>query len=140
MFEWTNTELMIFTVITLITWYCVRSRRPRCYPPGPFPLPVIGNFYNIKDGDMLGAVRRLRIQYGDIFSLSLGEFWVIFVNGADNIRECIKRNGEKMLDRPAIYPMKIADNMGKIYIKILYEMVFFIFPILVSSFKNLSKE
>ncbi|CAC5400849.1 PLA2G [Mytilus coruscus] len=110
MIQWTYLELFIFISVGLFTWLWIRCRRPNSYPPGPTPLPLIGNFYNISDGDFLRAVRDLRNKHGDIFSMSLGTYWVIVVNGADNIRELLNSRGEKMLDRPPIYILKLNDS------------------------------
>ncbi|VDI80749.1 cytochrome P450, family 2, subfamily J [Mytilus galloprovincialis] len=112
MIQWAYLELFIFITVGLYTWLWIRSRRPISYPPGPTPLPLIGNFYNISDGDFLKPVRDIRKKHGDIFSMSLGTYWVIVVNGADNIRELLNSRGEQMLDRPPIYILKLNDSYG----------------------------
>jgi hypothetical protein len=53
--------------------------------------------------DFLKAVRIFREKYGNIFSLSLGKFWIIVVNEANTIRELLLKKGEHMLDRPPLY-------------------------------------
>ena len=111
--EYTLVELLIISVVALFTWLWIRSRRPKDYPPGPTPLPVLGNLLNIPNGDFLQAVRDHRKTYGDFFTLSLGSFWVIVVNGAYNIRELVTKQGEHMLDRPPIYILQLNESYGK---------------------------
>jgi hypothetical protein len=104
--------LFIF-ILGIVLW--IRLRRPVGFPPGPTAFPVIGNFHNLANGDFLEAVRGLRKEYGDIFSLSLGSFWIIFVNGRDNLRELLVKRGEVTVDRPPLYLFNMAKNKGKYY-------------------------
>lgn len=105
-------DVTLFIVLILIILLMVRLRRPKGCPPGPTPLPVIGNVYNLAKGDMVEVFRNLRQKYGDIFSLSLGPFWVIVVNGADNLRELLVKRAEFTSDRPQFYLVQIFDNKG----------------------------
>ena len=108
-----NLATVLVLLLSIILW--VRSRRPIGYPPGPPPLPVIGNLHNIAKGPVLETFRELRTKYGDIFSLSLGQYWVIAVNGTENLRELLVKNGEHTSDRPPFYLMKLLANKGNIF-------------------------
>ena len=44
----------------------------RKYPPGPFPLPLIGNLLLLSKDPHLDFIE-LGKKYGDIFSISFGE-------------------------------------------------------------------
>ena len=68
--------------------------------------------HNIAKGHVLETFRELRTKYGDIFSLSIGQFWVIVVNGTENLRELLVKNGEYTSDRPPFYVMKLLENKG----------------------------
>jgi hypothetical protein len=70
--------------------------------------------HNIAKGHVLETFRELRTKYGDIFSLSIGQFWVIVVNGTENLRELLVKNGEHTSDRPPFYLMKLLRNKGNI--------------------------
>ena len=108
-----NLATVLVLLILIILW--VRSRRPIAYPPGPTPIPVIGNMHNIVKGHVLETFRELRTKYGDIFSLSIGQFWVIVVNGTENLRELLVKNGEYTSDRPPFYLMKMLTNKGNFF-------------------------
>ncbi|KAH8267061.1 hypothetical protein KR044_003167 [Drosophila immigrans] len=69
--------------------------------PGPHPWPIIGNldivgrFNNPFAG--FGAVSK---QYGDIYSLTLGQTRCLIVNNLDIIREVLNKNGKFVGGRP----------------------------------------
>lgn len=107
-----NLAILVVFLLFIILW--IRSRRPIGYPPGPTTIPIIGNMHNIAKGHVLETFRELRTKYGDIFSLSIGQFWVIVVNGTENLRELLVKNGEHTSDRPPFYIMKLLNNKGNI--------------------------
>lgn len=113
LFNFGYLDLIFITssVSLLLLW--VRSRRPSDYPPGPTPIPVIGNFHNLVNKDFMQSLRDLRQKHGDIFSLSLGTFWVIVVNGSDNLKEILIKRGEKTSDRPTFFVFNLVNNRGK---------------------------
>ncbi|CAG2253589.1 unnamed protein product [Mytilus edulis] len=112
LFNFGYLDLIFITssVSLLLLW--VRSRRPSDYPPGPTPIPVIGNFHNLVNKDFMQSLRDLRQKHGDIFSLSLGTFWVIVVNGSDNLKEILIKRGEKTSDRPKFFVFNLVNNRG----------------------------
>ncbi|XP_076087525.1 cytochrome P450 2E1-like [Mytilus galloprovincialis] len=106
------TEVLIGITVGLICWLWMRSRRPADFPPGPIPLPLIGNVHQLSGGNIVKAFRRLRKEYGDIFSLSIGSSWVVVVNGANDLRELLLKRGDSISDRPNIFILKLRDNHG----------------------------
>lgn len=88
-------------IAIILTFLWIRSRKPANFPPGPTPFPVIGNLHNLaEEGNFLQVIRKLRKQYGDIFSLSLGKDWVVVVNGRKNLKELFVKKGDYTSDRP----------------------------------------
>ncbi|CAC5414442.1 unnamed protein product [Mytilus coruscus] len=80
------------------------DKRPVALPPGPSPLPIIGNILQLGDGKQtVDVFRSFRKKCGDIFSLSLGLYWVIVVNRKECLREIFVKNGEFTSDRPPLY-------------------------------------
>jgi len=84
--------LLIFFIIAFL-W--IRSRRPSDLrtPPGPVPLPVLGNLLYLSAGDLRRLSESLRKKYGSLFSLSLGPHWMIFVNGIDTLKDVFVKKG-----------------------------------------------
>ena len=92
--------LLIFFIFTFL-W--IRSRRPPDLPPGPVPLPVLGNLLYLLVGDLRKVSESLRKKYGSLFSLSLGPHWVIFVNGIDTLKDVFVKKEAYFSDRPDVY-------------------------------------
>ena len=92
--------LLIFFIIAFL-WN--RSRRPSDLPPGPVPLPVLGNLLYLLAGDLRKVSESLRKKYGSLFSLSLGPHWVIFVNGIDTLKDVFVKKEAYFSDRPDVY-------------------------------------
>lgn len=69
--------------------------------PGPCPWPIIGNL------DIVGRFKNpfeafgtLANQYGDIYSLTLGQTRCLIVNNLELIREVLNKNGKFFGGRP----------------------------------------
>ena len=63
------------------------------YPPGPLPLPVIGNLH------LLGTqphkvFRELSKKYGDVFGISFGMNRIVIVNTIEPAREALMSKGD----------------------------------------------
>ncbi|KAK3084214.1 hypothetical protein FSP39_010165 [Pinctada imbricata] len=69
------------------------SRRRSNWPPGPPTLPFVGNL-NLISKVLLQEFRRLRRQYGDVFSLVLGSQTVVVINGHETMREIFIKRGD----------------------------------------------
>ena len=106
----TDIIILIVTILAILLW--LRSRRPVTYPPGPVPIPIIGNIHSIASRDVLERFRDLRKKYGDVFSLSVGSFWVIVVNGPDTLRNLLVKRAEFTSDTPPIYLFNLFKNKG----------------------------
>ncbi|XP_028169064.1 cytochrome P450 307a1 [Ostrinia nubilalis] len=69
--------------------------------PGPTPLPIIGNLYNLGTHESpFQAFTELSKKYGDIFSLTLGNTPCVVVNNLELIREVLNQNGKFFGGRP----------------------------------------
>ncbi|CAC5412582.1 CYP2J [Mytilus coruscus] len=80
-----------------------RSRRPSDLPPGPTPLPLIGNLLCIFGGDLLTITRKLSQKYGRIYSLSLGPYWAVFINDTRSLHEAFVKHADIFSDRPDVF-------------------------------------
>ncbi|XP_052093364.1 cytochrome P450 2C20-like [Mytilus californianus] len=103
-------SLTLVILIVLLTFLWIRSKRPGDLPPGPTPLPLIGNIPALFGGDLLKVSRNLRKQYGDLYSLSLGPYWIVFVNGYDLLKEAFVKNADVLSDRPDTFSIKVLSE------------------------------
>ncbi|KAG9471038.1 hypothetical protein GDO78_016096 [Eleutherodactylus coqui] len=70
-------------------------------PPGPTPLPLLGNTLDI-GGDIVNSLLKLREKYGDVFTVYLGSRPVVVVTGYKNVKEIYLDKSEDFLQRGAM--------------------------------------
>ena len=89
---------------------CVhRKRRDERVPPGPNTSPIFGNISAIFGTNTIRLYDRLRQQYGDVFSLYVGEKLAVVLNGFDVINVALVKYGNKFKQRP-IYAYQLLTN------------------------------
>ncbi len=83
---------MVILGLFMLLWIisCAVLARWRNEPPGPTPLPVIGNLLNFYDKPHL-ALKRLAETYGDVMTLRVGSKSVVVVNSIEVLREALTR-------------------------------------------------
>lgn len=92
--------VVVFAIITLLLKWLFRQRN---LPPGPYGLPLLGSLLLMKTGKPTEVFRRLRRQYGDVFSVQLGGRLVVVINGYENIRDAFVKRADDFSDRPETY-------------------------------------
>jgi len=117
--EWL-TLILGLAVVTLICYLFLT--RKKNLPPGPTSLPIIGNIMLLMKGDVLQTLRDLRAQYGDLYSLKLGSYNAVVVNGYETIKELLTKKGDVTSERPDIFIFsEISMGEGKkFYFKGVY--------------------
>ncbi|KAM5134184.1 cytochrome P450 2B1-like [Callospermophilus lateralis] len=68
-------------------------------PPGPRPLPFLGNLLQLQRGGLLNSFLRLREKYGDVFTVYLGPKPVVMLCGTEAIREALVDQAEDFSGR-----------------------------------------
>ncbi|XP_053577649.1 cytochrome P450 2F2 [Bombina bombina] len=87
--------LVLISIISFmyLTWN--QMYRKRNLPPGPTPLPLIGNLLHIKLGEMAGSLIKLWDKYGPVYTLYLGSRPVVFICGYQAVKEAIVDQAEE---------------------------------------------
>ncbi|XP_011834132.1 PREDICTED: cytochrome P450 2D17 isoform X2 [Mandrillus leucophaeus] len=86
-----------------------RQRWAARYPPGPLPLPGLGNLLHVDFKNTPYCFDQLRRRFGDVFSLQLAWTPVVVLNGLAAVREALVTYGEDTADRP---PVPINQVLG----------------------------
>ncbi|KAL7863953.1 hypothetical protein AOLI_G00153730 [Acnodon oligacanthus] len=111
--DWTSVGLALlgglFTLL-LLEIFRLSSSRSR-YPPGPKPLPFVGNLPQLINDPM--ALYRSMTKYGEMCSMYLGRQPVIVLNSLQITKETFVQNGAVYSGRPAM-PVTdwITDGFG----------------------------
>ncbi|KAI4892538.1 hypothetical protein NFI96_024701 [Prochilodus magdalenae] len=102
--------LVILLFLLLID--IIRNKNPPRFPPGPRPLPFVGNIFTGLD---FKTIDKLAEEYGEVFSLRWGSEKVIFISGYKMVKEALVTQLDSFADRPVV-PLFLAlfDGFGLI--------------------------
>ncbi|XP_068941453.1 cytochrome P450 2K1-like [Petaurus breviceps papuanus] len=102
--------MAIFYLITLF------ERYKKKLPPGPFPMPLIGNLNLVDLNQQYISLTELSKTYGQVFTIYLGSKKKVILVGYDTIKEAFLNHGEEFVSRPEI-PIfqKIGEGHGIVF-------------------------
>ncbi|KAK7129354.1 hypothetical protein R3I94_017533 [Phoxinus phoxinus] len=110
--QWIDVQgLLIFLCVLLLVKH-LRDVQSKNMPPGPFPLPIIGNLINIGFRDPLGSFQRIAERYGDVSTLYLGNQPCIMLSGYESFKEAFVEQADIFTDRPH-FPLNEKLTKGK---------------------------
>ncbi|KAF8686191.1 hypothetical protein HU200_043634 [Digitaria exilis] len=88
-------------LVSIYAFQLITTARRRL-PPGPIPLPLVGNLLAIGRGIPHRSLARLASRYGPLMSLRLGVVPAVVVSSATAAREILQRHNADLADRPLI--------------------------------------
>ncbi|XP_029395932.1 cytochrome P450 2J5 isoform X3 [Mus pahari] len=91
--------LVLAAVTFLFLINILRSRHPKNYPPGPWRLPLVGNFFQIDFKQTHLVLQQFVKKYGNVFSLDLGRSPVVVVSGLPLIKEMFTHLDQNFVNR-----------------------------------------
>ncbi|KAG8445791.1 hypothetical protein GDO86_010541 [Hymenochirus boettgeri] len=97
-------------VLTIVLWLIVvrtlynqkRSSLYTNYPPGPKPLPIIGNLHIINLTKPYKTFLELSKQYGSVFTVHIGLEKTIVLCGYKTVKDALVNHAEEFSARPII--------------------------------------
>lgn len=97
-------ELVFYSIGAVIVYnillYLHHIWTLRRYPPGPFPLPVIGNLNLLDPNKPHEIFAILGKKYGDVLSISFGMERIVVVNTIEPAREAVIEKASDFSGRP----------------------------------------
>ncbi|XP_030074508.1 cytochrome P450 2G1-like [Microcaecilia unicolor] len=92
--------LLIFSLSFLVFLIAQRSiKKWGKMPPGPTPLPFIGNILQLRPNDILNSFRKLNKKYGSVYMVYFGTRPVLILNGYDAVKEALVNNADMFGER-----------------------------------------
>ncbi|XP_078240709.1 cytochrome P450 2C18-like [Pogona vitticeps] len=79
-------------------------------PPGPTPLPLLGNILQLKTTFLSKALQQLSEKYGPVFTVHFGGDPVVVLHGYDVIKEALIDRGDEFAPRG---PLPLLDKINK---------------------------
>ncbi|XP_055041785.2 cytochrome P450 2J2 [Misgurnus anguillicaudatus] len=86
-------------VVFLLLVDVIKNKNPYNFPPGPWPLPFLGNVFTEMD---FKTMDKLTEVYGKIFSLKVGGHKMVIVSGYKLVKEALIGQIDCFVDRPKI--------------------------------------
>ncbi|XP_075427033.1 cytochrome P450 2J2-like isoform X2 [Ascaphus truei] len=94
----------------VILQFCKFQWTAKRLPPGPTPLPIIGNLWTVKFQLHHETLMQLARTYGNIMTLWAGQTPLIVLNGYQAVRDALVSNSENFSDRPVTPFFKLFAN------------------------------
>ncbi|KIO33204.1 hypothetical protein M407DRAFT_65898 [Tulasnella calospora MUT 4182] len=92
-----------FVVGSLLTLFLLRRcqvRKTLPYPPGPRPLPLVGNLFHVPQSRFALAWTNLGAQYGPMTWLTVPGQNFLVLNSFEAANELLERRGSIYVNRP----------------------------------------
>ncbi|GAU26886.1 hypothetical protein TSUD_02890 [Trifolium subterraneum] len=104
--------LPIFILFIIHIHKTKSTKRTSSIPPGPKPLPIIGNLHQIDPSSPPHSLWQLSKHYGPIMSLHLGNIPTIVVSSARMAKEVLKTHDLKFASRPSFLGVRKLSYNG----------------------------
>lgn len=105
--------LAVVVIAAVLLYSAVSHQRenPKL-PPGPVPLPIIGNMLQMGTKPHLGLTK-LAQKFGKVFRLTVGIHRIVVVNTIDVAREALVKKSNDFAGRPRLYTADLISRGGK---------------------------
>ncbi|KAM4807479.1 LOW QUALITY PROTEIN: cytochrome P450 2J2-like [Urocitellus parryii] len=95
-----HARTLLVGAVVFLLFAVFKRRRPKNYPPGPWPLPVFGNFFQVNFENSHLDVQKLVKKYGNVFGLHFGNVSSVLVTGLPLIKEVLSQTDQSFMHRP----------------------------------------
>ncbi|XP_053198171.1 cytochrome P450 2F2-like [Scomber japonicus] len=93
-------SFILLCLCVFIFVLCLKCQRPENFPPGPPPLPFLGNLLDLSLDNPIKDFERLRKCYGNIYTLFIGPKPAIVINGVQAMKEAMITKAVDFAGRP----------------------------------------
>ncbi|XP_062978045.1 cytochrome P450 2C25-like [Elgaria multicarinata webbii] len=93
-----TTVFLVISLLFLVAWKKTAAKRKNL-PPGPTPLPIIGNLLQLKTDNMKENLKKMSEKYGPVFMVYFGSDQTVVLYGYDIVKKVLVDRGDEFLDR-----------------------------------------
>ncbi|XP_071779475.1 cytochrome P450 2D15-like [Centroberyx gerrardi] len=93
-------SLVLVWVAVFLLLFLLQNHRTKNFPPGPRPIPILGNLLQLSLESPIADLERLAKRYGNIYSLFFGPRPVVIINGLEAIKEALVTKAADFSGRP----------------------------------------
>ncbi|XP_057568200.1 cytochrome P450 2F5 isoform X2 [Hippopotamus amphibius kiboko] len=90
----TSTAILLLLLALVCLFLTIGSRGKGRLPPGPRPLPLLGNLLQLRSQDMLTSLTKLSKEFGSVYTVYLGPRRVVVLSGYQAVKEALVDQGE----------------------------------------------
>ncbi|KAM9971311.1 hypothetical protein ACTFIW_011288 [Dictyostelium discoideum] len=89
---------LILSLIIFLSYVAFHKKRTNGMPPGPFPLPIIGNLHQLGKSPYK-SLKSFSDKYGGLTTIFLGSVPTVLISEPNILREIIIKNNDSIIDR-----------------------------------------
>ncbi|KAL6480638.1 hypothetical protein MHYP_G00116710 [Metynnis hypsauchen] len=93
-------SVVLVWIFIFLLFLFLRIQRPKNFPPGPQPVPIFGNLFQLNITNPLKDFEKLSERYGNIYSLYFGARPVVVLTGFKAIKEALVTKSADFSGRP----------------------------------------
>ncbi|KAJ8312405.1 hypothetical protein KUTeg_009778 [Tegillarca granosa] len=112
-FSVASVKSLLLAVVVALTVYWLIQKRKYKLPPGPFALPLIGNYELYTNKMQHKEYLKLRKKYGPVLRVNFGPSMWIFLNDIQVTLEAMVKRGADFADRPSLGSSDLFSGGGK---------------------------
>ncbi|XP_021042358.1 cytochrome P450 2F3-like [Mus pahari] len=97
--------LLLLLLLMLLLWWCWLVRRAQMQkdlPPGPAPLPLLGNLLQLQSGYLDRVLMELSSRWGPVFTVWLGPLPAVVLCGYEALRDALVLQADAFSGRGAM--------------------------------------
>nr|WJZ49112.1 cytochrome P450 [Isodon lophanthoides var. gerardianus] len=100
--------VIVLVYLAVVAWSQVK-RKGRKMPPGPYPLPIVGNIFQVDSSNIHKSFAQLSKKYGPLMSLQLGGTSSVVISSPEVSRETMTMRGSS--NRASLQAFNAHDHL-----------------------------